>query len=408
MLIQRLFFYFRGYLIITVTGNFTERFINVCTAKNILLWDIKKISSKAIRCKISVRGFKKLPKIAYNTATSVKINSKIGFPFVMKRYKHRKLFLSGALIFVLFIIISNQFVWDIEVRGNKLVKASDILLALEEEGLKCGILKSKIDQRYLKNKVMLKLPSLAWLWIDKDGSKVIVDVRERIPVPEIVNPDDYCNIVALKDSVIESLIVRNGIPVVSVGDTVLKDTVLVTGKIPNSLKNEIRYVQSDAEVYGRVWYEKSEKFSRLSEIRNETGNRKRRFKLKIFNKEIPLYFSKTAPYENYDEEVKEHKLSFFGKFLGISLFSYEYREVTVSKEIHTKESVAKDGASTLKKQIDEEALPNSRLVSVSDSFEEIDETTVLVTVKAEYIENIAEKVRGEKIFHITENEESDT
>ena len=76
---------------------------------------------------------------------------------------------------------------------------------------------------------------------------------------------------------------------------------------------------------------------------------------------------------------------------------HKYTEVTQTEELHTEESVASQGIKSLKQQIDDEALPNATLVSVSDSYETIDETTVAVTVKAEYIEDIAQKTKGEKV-----------
>jgi len=407
MLIHSIYSYFRGYLCITVSGNFTERFINVCAAKNILLWDIIKISNGRIRCKISVRAFRKLPQIAYKTGVRVKINAKCGFPFFIRRYRQRKLILSGGIIFLLFMIFANQFVWDIEIRGNEMVKSSDILAALEAEGLKCGIPKAKIDQMNLKTQTMLRLPSLAWLWVDKHGSKIIVEVRERLPVPEIYDPDDYCNIVASKDAVIDEMIIRNGIPVVELGDSVLKDTVLVTGKIPSPYKNDIRYVNSDAQVYARVWYEKKQEFSLISTSKTATGNKKTRLNLKLFGKEIPIFHNNKKPYENYDEEVLKYELSVFGNYLGITLVKHKYEEVLINESLETAESVIQDGAKKLKAQLDEEVLPDSVLTSAETFSEEVDETTVLVTVKAEYRENIAQKVRGE-IPPKIEDSETDT
>ncbi len=63
MFIPALFSYFRGYLVITVTGNFTERFLNVCTAQNILLWDITRISAEPYGAKflcVHLKSFRKL------------------------------------------------------------------------------------------------------------------------------------------------------------------------------------------------------------------------------------------------------------------------------------------------------------------------------------------------------------
>lgn len=53
------------------------------------------------------------------------------------------------------MVTASQFVWNIEVRGNETVKTQDILTALEAEGVKIGIPKAKINQRIIKNRVMI-------------------------------------------------------------------------------------------------------------------------------------------------------------------------------------------------------------------------------------------------------------
>ena len=58
---------------------------------------------------------------------NVKINARHGFPFILQQYRRRKIMLAGIFIFILFVVMANQFVWDIEVRGNETVKAADIL-----------------------------------------------------------------------------------------------------------------------------------------------------------------------------------------------------------------------------------------------------------------------------------------
>ncbi len=385
--------FLKGYLTVTVCGTFCERFLNVCATKNILLWDITRISERAISCKISVPAFRRLIPISYRTGVKVHITGRHGFPFLLQKYKKRKLLLAGGLIAAVFLVVANQFVWDIEIRGNEQVKTADILSALNEEGLKIGVPKAKIDQQLLKNRMLIRMPSLAWLWADKRGSKIIVDVRERIPVPEIHDPNAYCNITAAKDGIIDSMIVKNGVPVVKEGDTVLKDTVLVTGKITSDLKPDIRYIHADAQVFARVWYEKTKEFSRLSQIRTETGKKKTRCKLVLFGREIPLY-SNQKPFAVYDTETRRRELSCFGNYLGITLVSDTFTEITLSEELHTADSTATYGAQILKEEIEGEVAPSSTLVAISDRYQEVDETSVSVTVRAEYIENIAQKIPG--------------
>lgn len=390
--------YFTGYLTITVSGRFCERFINVCTNHNILLWDIKKISANSIRCKISVSGFRKLPEIAYNTGVSVHINIKHGFPFFLNRYRNRKIALFSIFIFLICVIIANQFVWGIEVRGNYKIPAERIISVLNDAGLTVGSKKSEIDQQELKKESLLAIPELSWLWVDKKGSKVIVDVREKIETPEILSPNEYYNIVAKKDAIIKEMTVKDGVPVVENGDTVLAGTVLVTGKIPVPSKQFTRYVRASACVYARVWYEKKELFSKISTTRHETGKHATQYTLDFFGAKIKLFHNDSAPFKEYD--VSEKKYS----FLGISVIKKSYDEITLEKELLTEESVANYGAQQLLKQIEEEVSPDSQQISFEFSHREVNDSTVEVTVKAEYLEDIAEAVKGE-ILNDSETED---
>ena len=125
MLLIRLWNFLRGYVIISVEGYFTERFINICTRRQLFLWDVIRLSDTTITLKMSIKGFKMLRPIAKKTRSKVRIVSKNGMPFVISRYKKRK-----ALCWAHFIYCFNKlvasFVWDIEVTGNQ-VGRSEII-----------------------------------------------------------------------------------------------------------------------------------------------------------------------------------------------------------------------------------------------------------------------------------------
>ncbi len=381
--------YFTGYLTITVSGKFCERFIQVCAVNNILLWDIVKVSKSSIRCKISARAFRKLPKISYNTAVSVHINIKHGLPFLINKYKERKIALFSVIIFISLVIVANQFVWGIEVRGNLNIPEEKILSALNQSGLRVGMLKSKIDQRELKKDSMLLIPELAWLWVDKRGSKIIVEVREKIETPEVLGPNEYYNIVARKDALIENMTVKEGVPVVEMGETVIAGTVLVTGKIPVPAKQLTRYVKASAIINARVWYEKKELFSILSFTRHETGKKKTHYTLNFSKNSLRLFHKDKIPYENYDLEEKNTSL------FGFNINKKTYKEITLKKEVLKEESVINFGANQLITQIENEVAPNSHRLNCDISSEKVNDTTIEVCVRAEYLEDIAQLVEGE-------------
>ncbi|MBQ3181546.1 MAG: sporulation protein YqfD [Clostridia bacterium] len=381
--------YFKGYLTITVSGKFCERFIQVCALNSILLWDIVRISKASIRCKISAKAFLHLRKIARNTNVSIHINVKHGFPFFVKKYKERKIALFSIAIIIVTVVVLNQFVWGIEVRGNHTIPKEKIISVLNESGLKIGTLKSKIDQQELKKVSLLKIPELAWLWVDKKGSKIVVDVREKILPPDIPAPDDYYNIVAKKDALIVEMTVKDGVPVVNTGETILAGTVLVTGKIPVPSKQLTRYVRASANVRARVWYEEKEIFSTISTTRCETGKSKTYYTLDFFGNKLRLFHRDNAPYKNYDLEEKSYS------FFGTSLNKKVYKEIELKKEFLTEESVKDFGANQIIAKIEEMTAPDSQRVSCDISHKKLNDTTIEVLVKAEYLENIAQEVKCE-------------
>ena len=58
--------FIRGYVQIKVWGFAPERFLNLCSSKNILLWDIRRDGDIYYMC-ISLSGFKQLKAIARKT-----------------------------------------------------------------------------------------------------------------------------------------------------------------------------------------------------------------------------------------------------------------------------------------------------------------------------------------------------
>ena len=55
MFLVHLWNYIRGYVIIIVTGRSIERFINICSKRQILLWDIVRADMDSASMKASIR-----------------------------------------------------------------------------------------------------------------------------------------------------------------------------------------------------------------------------------------------------------------------------------------------------------------------------------------------------------------
>lgn len=190
--------YILGYLNIEIEGYFVEKFINTCIAKNIFLWNIRRTKSTLVYCNIGINNFRKVRKIAKNSKCRVKIKNKKGLPFIFDKYKKRKIFFIFLFILTVSIISLSNFVWNIDVSGNVNISKEEIVKSLEQEGLKVGKLKGKINTKEIISKMRLERNDLAWIGIELKGTNAIVKIVEADKKPEIINEEDYCNIVSTK------------------------------------------------------------------------------------------------------------------------------------------------------------------------------------------------------------------
>ena len=92
MLIKIILNYIFGYVKIFVEGYYIERFINICKNEKIVIWNLKRDKNIRLYLNVGKKEFKKICKIAKKTKCSVKIKNKKGLPFLLYKYKKRKIF----------------------------------------------------------------------------------------------------------------------------------------------------------------------------------------------------------------------------------------------------------------------------------------------------------------------------
>lgn len=248
--------YLRGYVIIIVEGFFTEKFINICTRRQIPLWDVRVQGEKTRTMRMSIRGFKLIRSIARKAKCRVRLLKKAGLPFVFNKYRRRKAFFAGAALFFVLIMVLSSFIWSVEITGLKTLQRAELEEALARNGIRTGVLKYRVNTDSAVSAMMLEMKKLAWISIVVRGTKVKVDLRERKEMPVIVPRHIPCDVIAAKDGIISQVIATGGIEAVSVGDTVQRGQVLISGNIP--LKGEkAGYKLSHAmgSVSARTWYE---------------------------------------------------------------------------------------------------------------------------------------------------------
>lgn len=381
MIIRHLYTELSGYVNIKVEGFFVERFINMCLAQDIFLWNIKYENNILVKLKISVADFKKIKKIAKKTKSKVKIETKVGLPFFLYHYRKRKIFLILACIVFLLIFILTRFVWNIEITGTKNISVEELRAVLKEEGIKEGILKNSIETEEVINTIRLKREDIAWIGIKIKGTNVIVEVVEAKEKPEVIDETKICNIVAKKSATISKIIVQNGTARVSVGDAVNAGDLLVEGVMEGQYTGS-RQVNAEATIYGKISYEKSKKESLIQEIEKSTGKEEKKIEINLNNFKIILPKG-VSKFENYDTIKTNKKLKLFSNFyLPISFTEIKFVEKQKEYKTYTEEELILK----LKKELEDELKKEYSLSE--ENIEELLETDVQngsVEVKVTYI-----------------------
>ena len=380
--------YILGYVTIEIEGYFTERFINICNNQKIFLWNMKRKCSTIVQINIGISDFKKIKRIAKKTKCRVKIQGKKGIPFILYKYKKRKIF---ALLFLLVIIAMftlSNFIWNIEVVGNNKISKDEIIKSLSDNKFKIGMSKFDLNTKETINKIRLERNDLAWIGIEIQGTNAIVKIVEADMKPEIIQEDEYGNIVATKDAMIVKVNAQNGVPVVKEGDVVTKGTVLIEGWLEGQYTG-IRYVHANGEVQAKVWYSEKvkEPLKQTKEI--QTGMEESKYSVKINNFEINL--SKGVPkFQNYDTIETSKKLKLFSDFyLPIEINTKTYQEYE-NKEFEYTLEEAKEVAIQKAKQSLENQIKEKKLINQKVNVEQT-ETDVEVEVIYEVLESIGTK-----------------
>lgn len=389
MLFVRIINYLRGYVVVCADSFFLERFLNICLRRSLLLWDIKKTGERRMTAKMSIRAFREIRPVARRTRTRLHILQRCGLPFLLHRYRKRKLALFGLALFVALLWYTSSHVMSITIYGNNRIATETIRTTLADYGVSPGAPLSALDQKYLQNQLTAALDDIAWVGINRSGSRIYVEVVERLEQDPKVDQETPCNLVAEKDGVIAKIEARQGQTMVKVGDGVRAGDVLVSGIMDNSATG-FRYVHAFGDVYATTIYQQSGEYPLAYQEKLYTGNETARYGISILGQDIPFFFNKRQPYATCEqaEEVTEYNPP-VDILPPVYLKRTVYKEQQLVDRTRTEDEAVRLGTEELSRQI-EDALPDDAEIrdrKVSHILTEFN--TVLVTVEITCRENIA-------------------
>lgn len=326
--------YIFGYIDFKAYGGLADRFLNLCTMEKIPLWNIKNING-VIFARTTVMGYLSLKTPARKSGMKLLSLDKKGVKFFLEKNKSRLGILVGIIAFFCVITVLSKFVWSVSVIGNTSLESDYIISSFENHGIKVGAKISDIDAKDVAEDVVGEIPNLSWAAVNRKGSVIVIEVREKIVAPEIYDDKTPTNVVASEDGVILSLDVLYGTEESKPGWAVTKGDLLISGIITQTDGKEI-FIHADG--YVKALVNKKQVFSHndisLYKLKNENIRKSIFFfgiKIPLGTKTPDIFYTQHKSFIKSDETLLP---------LGIiTEYGAEYFEENLEKSDSLKEKI---------------------------------------------------------------------
>lgn len=313
-MILNLYYSLCGFAEAEVSGGLPERFINACTRGGVFIWNVKKHNG-ALRFSVSGNAADRLSEIAESCGCTVKILRYRGFRYFVLGFKKRYALMLGFLIFAALVFFAGSLIWKIDISGCRQTNKADIIKILNGSNIKKWSPKRSVDTKRLSKRIVSGVRGVSWAGAELRGTVLKIKIKERREIPDMLNADEPCDIVAARDGVITEMRVRNGEKMKNIGSKVTAGEIIVSALVEKDGENvlpEPYTVHSFGEVIAKTWYEFDMIQPLFEEKVSYSGAKTTRNRIKISKFPINLYFRGSILYTEYDKIIKSR-----GKYLKL-------------------------------------------------------------------------------------------
>ena len=380
----------RGQTWVRVEAPFPERVLNLCSARGLAFWDLAWESETTFTCRLSRRDCGRLRRAMKNLEGSLTLVRGEGVPFFLGRFRRRQALVLGLTVCALWVTVGSFFIWVFTVEGNETVTEEEILRALEKYGIGIGTLGLGLDTEDLRNHVLLEVPELSWITVNVSGCRATVQVRERIPVPELVSKREPTNVVARRAGLVLEVQALDGAACVLPGSSVTEGQLLISG-VEDTETLGARVLTGMGTVEARTWYTLTARLPLTAPVKQYTGEEKTFYSLVIGTRRIKFFSNSGMEAGTYDKITTRDRLTFFGLPLPLTLeretcryYETEQAAVDITATEAAAEQALTDYLHTL---VDEYGAVSSTLCSSRQR-----DGSLEVTLAAECVEQIGRTV----------------
>ncbi len=347
---KKIFKFAAGCVIIKISGSEKERFVNMCMYNALRISNVIPCDGYLLAT-LQASDFCKLRRIVRKSGVSVKIISKHGLRFFLKRNRKRYGF-AAAILFGVFLIIAPQYIWCVEIDGAYSADTQEIKEILKKHGVYAGAKKSEIGKLSdIKTDIVASADGVNWAWLYVEGARARLQIQEELPSPEVVDANTPTDIIAITDGWVERADVMRGERKINTEMNVTEGQMLVSGKVALFKEGEpekYMYVHSKAKIIADTVRTESGFFTGTETLRIKTGNKKTYLTVNLSGKELNLFKSVDGGFEEYDVESKRYDII---GYMGVSITVHTVYEVNVATNELSEEEILARAKEQLEERI---------------------------------------------------------
>ncbi len=276
------------------------------------------------RCKIRSADRKEFEALAESYHLTIHAAPCPSLSRKLHRFQRRIGISIGAILCGILVFVCSNLVAVIELQDIGTVSEQLILQILEEEGVQEGVWIPGIDFSHCERRIRMTVPGVAWVGIRRTGNRLVVEISESTPKPEMLYSRQACNVVARYDAQITDVRVYSGHLTRLIGDGVAQGELLVSGVFEDE-KGHITYHHAMASITGIYTQEieLTEYFTVTQRVL--TGRQQQKRYLQLFGMRIPLQFGSTS-FSDYLACESSTPYSFLSRDLPVSLVRESFLE----------------------------------------------------------------------------------
>ncbi len=311
-----------------------------------------------------------------------------GMPRLLSLYKKRVGLFVGAALVLALILLSDMFILTLEVVGNERLSEEFVISLMEAEGLKAGTLKKSHDLAMIALKAELECDDIAWLAVNINGTKAVVELRETKKKPDVYDNSTPTNMIAKCDGQIIYTEAVSGSVCVKRYDVVKEGELLISG-IVDSKAYGYKLVRSRGRVLASTYRSFTVSVALDKSVKSYTGKERSARELRLFGKSV-FKGKDYEGFENFDVTETKEDLSFFGSVsLPVTLCKRVYREYVPKTKRLSEDEAKREALAEMSDIIADEIA--GEITQRSDVFR-MTESELILTSELYCIEDICSEI----------------